>query len=124
MPPSPLFDPRTAPCDDWDLWARLARKADFVRLPNVLLNYRLHATNASRNSEIMGRGFDAVIKKMVKDPENTLEQTAAARVAYNRWIQERIKLRLKWTQENLARRNFLIAAKQFRHYVRHRFGHL
>ena len=124
LPPAPLFDPLTAPCDDWDLWIRLSRKADFVRLPNILLNYRLHATNASRNNESMGRAFDAVVTKLVGDSENTPEQAVAARLIYKRWVAERTKSRWIWVQENLAKRDLLIAAKQFRHYVRHRLGHL
>jgi hypothetical protein len=35
-----LFDPRTVPAEDWEMWLRLAQCGSFIRLPQVLCNYR------------------------------------------------------------------------------------
>jgi hypothetical protein len=38
-----LYRPQIAPAEDYDLWLRLADRADLANLPEVLLRYRLHA---------------------------------------------------------------------------------
>ena len=43
------FDPQCVPCDDWDLWLRLAPKTRFEFVDEVLVNYRCSAQQQSRD---------------------------------------------------------------------------
>ncbi len=47
------FDPTAQPCEDWDLWLRLAKIARFRALHSDLLIYRIHGGNVSRQAERM-----------------------------------------------------------------------
>ena len=42
-----LFDERLMTTQDYDMWFRLARKHRFVRVPEVLLKYRIHGAQES-----------------------------------------------------------------------------
>ena len=49
------FDPRCVPCDDWDLWIRLARACKFAFLDEVTVDYRCYPTQQSRGaSKVLG----------------------------------------------------------------------
>lgn len=78
LPTESLFDPVTAPCDDWDLYLRLTRKAPFVHVPQATLNYRLHQSNASWNGGRMSMAWRAMARKACNAPENTPEQRRSA----------------------------------------------
>jgi glycosyltransferase involved in cell wall biosynthesis len=45
------FDERPAPCEDWELWARLARLGLPAAVPEPLVGYRVHATAMSLDVE-------------------------------------------------------------------------
>ncbi len=44
---SELFDERLATTQDYDMWFRLARRHRFVRVPEILLKYRIHGRQES-----------------------------------------------------------------------------
>jgi len=44
-----LFDLRYQQAQDWDLWLRLARIGSLARCDEVLVQYRIHSSNMSRN---------------------------------------------------------------------------
>jgi len=73
------FDERLPPCEDWELWIRLAREAPpaFVRRP--LMGYRLHGGSSSLDTERILRSA------------RLIEQTHATRVdrgRLHRWLAE------------------------------------
>jgi glycosyltransferase involved in cell wall biosynthesis len=41
------YDPSSIACEDYDLWTRIAPKATFANLPEVMLKYRMHKTQTS-----------------------------------------------------------------------------
>jgi glycosyltransferase involved in cell wall biosynthesis len=43
------FDPALSQCADWDLWARLAPRTEFVYVDECLVRYRQHDGNMSRD---------------------------------------------------------------------------
>ena len=43
------FDPACVPCDDWDLWLRLARVCQFEFADQTLVDYRCYAAQQSRD---------------------------------------------------------------------------
>ncbi len=57
------FSQFTAPCEDWDLWIRIAAKFRLVAMDDVVAYYRIHSTNASSATENAYRGRLAVISR-------------------------------------------------------------
>jgi glycosyltransferase involved in cell wall biosynthesis len=47
------FDVRLRSLNDWDLWIRLARTGPPAWVPSLLVGYRLHGGNASRDIELV-----------------------------------------------------------------------
>lgn len=47
------FDPRLSTSADWDLYYRLASAGRVLFLPEILLEYRIHANNMHRNVSVM-----------------------------------------------------------------------
>ena len=45
------FDERVAPCEDWELWARLAREGPPASVSAPLMGYRVHASTMSLDVE-------------------------------------------------------------------------
>jgi glycosyltransferase involved in cell wall biosynthesis len=41
------YDPQALACEDYDLWTRIAGKATFANLPEVMLKYRMHPAQTS-----------------------------------------------------------------------------
>jgi glycosyltransferase involved in cell wall biosynthesis len=57
------FDPDQSQCADWDMWLRLLRVADVVKLPEPLVNYRWHGSNMSSRPELLERDSVRVLQK-------------------------------------------------------------
>ncbi len=72
------FEPATTPCDDWDLWIRLARLGDFGFVNKVLLNWRRHAGVESGRSKRWRHAYFLVRARMASSPDNTPEQRQLA----------------------------------------------
>jgi len=113
-----VFDPAYAPCDDWHLWVRMSRNADFLFVPHILFNYRLHSSNVSNDSVVMARGWQTVMSDIATSPDNTSEQKRIARVALEAVRVFRVNVRMEWGRENLAHGKIIEAAKQFRQAIR------
>lgn len=47
------FDPKMVPCDDWDVWIRLANRSEFVGLRETLVQYHQHEAQQSRDEDAM-----------------------------------------------------------------------
>ncbi|HXH23909.1 MAG TPA: glycosyltransferase [Vicinamibacterales bacterium] len=75
------FVPGTAGSDDWDLWLRLAARWELVHLAEPLVEYRVHACNASRDTEAMMRGFLTVLSRAIDRglPPDVLREADAHR---------------------------------------------
>ncbi len=59
------FDAEMAPADDWDLWIRLSL-SHILFLNQVILNYRLHTSNASSDQQRMSAAALHVRRKYYK----------------------------------------------------------
>lgn len=62
------FDAGLSHCADWDLWIRLARRTDFVYLPEALVTYRQHGSNLSRQISVLERESVKVLQAAFADP--------------------------------------------------------
>lgn len=76
------FDSDVAPCDDWDMWARLSLLGHIAFLDEVLLNWCVYGGNASLSKERMERGISQLRRKMFTLPGLNPEQR---NLAYNRY---------------------------------------
>jgi glycosyltransferase involved in cell wall biosynthesis len=112
---NPLFDASVAPVDDWDLYLRLTRHAPFAYVPQTVLHYRLHTSNASRNAARMAQATDLVIAKTLTSPDNTQEQRRLLEICYKHFQRREIVKRLIWAREGLQQGSLAGAAKQMRH---------
>ncbi len=59
-----LFDPTLRFGEDWELWARVAADYDFGLIKELLVYYRQHSKNSSKNSQEILPDFDRLIEKM------------------------------------------------------------
>ncbi len=57
------FDETLVPCDDWDVWLRLAGVCEFDAVREVLAVYRRHEKQQSRDFWRMARAGRAVMRK-------------------------------------------------------------
>ena len=57
------FDAACVPCDDWDLWLRVARVCEFVFVDETLLDYRCYASQQSRDERRALRAARRVLGK-------------------------------------------------------------
>lgn len=64
-----LFDKIVEPCDDWDMWIRLAGRFPIVTVPRVLVGYRRTPNNASRNyNNLADKGKLVLVKAFHSEP--------------------------------------------------------
>ncbi len=113
------WDQAVAPADDWDIWARLTLLGPILTLNRVVLRYRMHGGNASRQSERMKQAERAFFRKLMSLP--TLTDAQKQMVRSGAWNHEHglFRGRKKWAVEALAHRQFPLAAKQARHALIH-----
>ncbi len=80
------FDPLMQPCEDWDLWLRIARKFSIELVPEVLVIFEHVAQNtATSNTTAWLAAHDRVIEKaLAADPSLPGEvcQAVGANLAY------------------------------------------
>jgi glycosyltransferase involved in cell wall biosynthesis len=71
------FAPGLQGVEDWDLWLRLAKRGRFTYLDAPLLDYRLHATNMSKASDLMLRNSLQVMERTIRrEPLASLRHAA------------------------------------------------
>jgi GT2 family glycosyltransferase len=63
------FDRAYSHCADWELWVRLARKTEFLYIPEPLVTYRQHGGNMSRQIETLERESRSLLDAAFGDPE-------------------------------------------------------
>ncbi len=73
------FDAKLTPCEDWEMWLRLARSGHFAFVNQVVLAYRRHGANMSGNLRRMYLGGVKVRLKVAKSPEYSEEQRQIVR---------------------------------------------
>jgi glycosyltransferase involved in cell wall biosynthesis len=61
------FDPRLKACEDWDMWRRLAWDGKICRVDRVLVKYRQHGTNMTRNYSLMIQALAMHFSKLLED---------------------------------------------------------
>lgn len=59
-----LFDSTLRFGEDWEMWTRIAANYDFGLIKELLVYYRQHSKNSSKNSQEILPDFDRLIEKM------------------------------------------------------------
>lgn len=102
---------------DWDHWLRLAVRGDIGFVDRVVINYRRHEGNMSRQHKAMTDSISHIRRKLLASPELNEEQRRVATAACLYAQRFNAGLRLAWAQDDLARGRVHGAAKQLRHAV-------
>jgi glycosyltransferase involved in cell wall biosynthesis len=61
------FDARLKACEDWDMWRRMAWDSKICRVDRVLVKYRQHRTNMTRNYALMIQALAMHFSKLLED---------------------------------------------------------
>ena len=124
----PLFDQGVAPGDDWDLWLRLSLRGDFAYVDRVLLDWRQHESNGSKQEDVTHAAESRVRRKVIDLPGLTPEQRRLARYRFRRVYAsvERHNARDigRWVRESLLERRMARTAALLREWQRHYFAYL
>jgi len=78
------FDADLSMCADWDLWLRLATLTEFLYLDELLIQYRQHATNMSRQVALLEHDSLRLLEKGFAVPDLPESLRAQRRVALAR----------------------------------------
>lgn len=60
------FDPDLVPCDDWDVWIKLARQCEFVGIAETLAVYVRHSDQQSSQEPVMVEASRKVLLRHLK----------------------------------------------------------
>ncbi len=60
-----LFDTSLNYSEDWDMWLRLARRYEFVYVPDILASVRVHSGNSIENEELVRQGDVHFFQKQI-----------------------------------------------------------
>lgn len=78
------FDAELSMCADWDLWVRLATQTEFLYLDELLIKYRQHAANMSRQVALLEHDSLRLLEKGFAMPDLPESLRAQCRVALAR----------------------------------------
>ena len=110
-----LFDESIRYGEEYDLWIRICHKYEMEAIPETLVNYYRHSTNASKNYAIMISGIKAQLRKhgalFARNPKNHSRLYLALGVLYcfNRNLEE-------------GRKSLLQAIRLYPFEIRHYFN--
>ncbi len=62
-----LFDTRFAYAQTWEMWLRIATKYEFQVIPKVLVHYRFHPNNTSKQWQKVESNYKAIIEKVFSE---------------------------------------------------------
>jgi glycosyltransferase involved in cell wall biosynthesis len=63
-----VFDERLPPCEDLDLWLRIACYYDFLVVKEPLVYYRQHASSSGKNWQIAEKNYIIALEKAFDNP--------------------------------------------------------
>ncbi len=106
------LDSETAPCDDYDLWLRLTQHGDLAFVNRVVLGFRQHDSNTSKQASRMTQTEVVVRRKLVASPDASPEQRRVAGQGWQLWRQQMTALWLSWAKDSAAHRQWPRAAQQ------------
>ncbi len=111
------FDAAAAPSDDWDLWLRLCTAGHLAFVDRLVIGWRQHDNNASRQHRSESASIRYTRAKLARSPQLTNEQRRLIRLAdrWHRW--DASQWRARWARSALIEGRVLDAANHLRHAV-------
>lgn len=100
----------SAPCDDYDLYLRLAHFGPIVRVHELVVSWRDHGGNTSADPVRMGRADHMVRQRALLDPTLTTEERDLIRRGWHLVHRETVRFRKDWALEAARRRAYGAAA--------------
>ena len=79
-----LFDSAVLSTNDWDMWLRISREGAILFTDTVIINYRLHDSNASGSGQHMRAAEMRLRVKTFQDPALSVEQRRIALAGFRR----------------------------------------
>ena len=106
LAPGDVFDQRYAPCEDWEMWLRLARRRPIGVEHHEVLSYRDHQSSASKMYSVMYEQRAAVYQAQLEivTPEERPRLRAAWRFGMFRFD---ARLCLRWARARFKERDLL-----------------
>jgi glycosyltransferase involved in cell wall biosynthesis len=111
----PLFDESLVISEDWFVWLQLSLRGHFILVNDVLLNYRFHDENASKNIKKLGESDILVRKKIFSSLDISLEQKKIAGLAWKYRQRDMIAYRFSWMQECVQKRKYIKGLMEIKH---------
>lgn len=112
-----VFNSSWVPCDDWDLYLRLTLAGGIAFVPKVVIGWRTHQTNTSRDRNTMFSKTDILREHYATLPTLSPERLGVVRQANRFCYRWQLRLRLSWARDRLAQGDLIGAAKQVRHFL-------
>lgn len=77
------FDEDLQAVEDWDMWVKMSRHGPFVGIPLIMVKYRLHDSNMSKDPYLMVSSHLQIIRNNYGAPDgNPAEWSALKRMSY------------------------------------------
>lgn len=67
-----VFDERLPPCEDLDLWLRIACHYNFLVIKEPLVYYRQHASSSGKNWQVAEKNYIIALEKAFDNPPPTI----------------------------------------------------
>lgn len=106
------FDASLSPADDWDMWLRLSVQSHIAFVDRVVLNWRAHGGNGSRQKERIFHLHGQARRKLVASPALSQHQRIVVLLANWHWGRRVRGLRLQRAKELAARGEVVPAIRQ------------
>jgi len=106
------FDQAMTGAEDWEVWLDIARRQPLAFVDHVVLNYRIHPGNATKNSRMMRNAERKMLHKNAYSTRNTPEQTRVMKIGYRAMQFYYVKHKLRSSRYFLQRRSYKMAAME------------
>lgn len=73
-----IFDEKLPPCEDLDLWLRIARHFNYLVIKEPLVYYRQHAGSSSKNWQLAEKSYLTMLEKAFDNPPPEIAATELA----------------------------------------------
>lgn len=113
------FDKNTGGMKDWDMWLRLSRIGDIIFINEVLLAYRLHENNMSKNFQLMRENALYVWEKMYRSADLDEQEKRLLKMGFRYHELYLAKRGFSSVTRNFSERKWNDALKQLRAAMRH-----
>ncbi|MGO8763473.1 MAG: glycosyltransferase family 2 protein [Desulfobaccales bacterium] len=113
------FDPNLKAVEDWDMWLRLSRLGHIAFVDKVVLAYRIHQTNMSRNGQLMTESEYCVRKKMYRSADLDGYEKSRILIGYRYHKLSKARDHFSLATRKLSRGRCIAAIKHLQVAMRH-----